>query len=146
MIKRFFLSYPILAKLIVILLGIILIGSVGIAQPVVAQSSESIVCQGVDVAGGGTGNVTTCPTGGENLGSIVADVLNVISLIAGFIAIIMIIVGGFRYVVSGGNDQATSGAKNTIIYALVGLVIVALAQFLVHFVLKEAILGQAKKK
>ena len=47
----------------------------------------------------------------------------------------MIVIGGFRYVISSGNDQAVSGAKNTIIFALVGLVIVALAQFIVHFVI-----------
>jgi hypothetical protein len=51
----------------------------------------------------------------------------------------MIIYGGFRYVTSGGNDASVSGAKNTIIYALIGLVIVALAQVIVHFVLAKAL-------
>ena len=76
-----------------------------------------------------------CQTGGAGLNDLLKNIINIFSLVVGSIAVIMIIVGGFRYVVSGGNDQATSGAKNTIIYALVGLVIVALAQFLVHFVI-----------
>jgi hypothetical protein len=47
----------------------------------------------------------------------------------------MIIVGGFRYITSGGDSSNVSGAKNTLIYAVVGLVIVALAQFIVRYVL-----------
>jgi hypothetical protein len=49
----------------------------------------------------------------------------------------MIIYAGFRYVSSGGNDDAVKGAKNTILYAIIGLVIVALAQIIVHFVLAK---------
>jgi hypothetical protein len=49
----------------------------------------------------------------------------------------MIIVGGLRYVTSGGSDASVTGAKNTILYAVIGLVIVALAQVLVHFVLSN---------
>jgi len=52
--------------------------------------------------------------------------------------VIMIIVGGFRYITSGGESGNVSGAKNTLIYAIVGLVIVALAQIIVHYVLNTA--------
>lgn len=47
----------------------------------------------------------------------------------------MIIVGGFRYVISGGDSNGVSGAKNTIMYAIIGLVIVLFAQIIVKFVL-----------
>jgi hypothetical protein len=47
----------------------------------------------------------------------------------------MIIIGGLKYITSGGESSNVSGAKNTIIYAIVGLIVVALAQFIVHFVL-----------
>ena len=50
----------------------------------------------------------------------------------------MIIFGGFRYITSGGNDNNVSSAKNTILYAVIGLVIVALSQFIVRFVLNTA--------
>jgi len=53
------------------------------------------------------------------------------------VAVIMIIIGGFRYITSGGNDTSITSAKNTILYAVIGLVIVALAQVLVHFVLRN---------
>ena len=48
----------------------------------------------------------------------------------------MIIVGGIKYITSGGDSGNISGAKNTIIYAVIGLIIVALAQMLVHYVLE----------
>ncbi len=72
-----------------------------------------------------------------NLNSSLANIINVLSIVVAIIAVIMIIVGGFRYVTSGGNQEAVSGAKRTIIYALVGLVIVALAQTLVKFVINR---------
>jgi hypothetical protein len=50
----------------------------------------------------------------------------------------MIIYGGFKYITSGGDSGNVSGAKNTLVYAIVGLIIVALAQFIVHYVLSTA--------
>ena len=47
----------------------------------------------------------------------------------------MIMVGGFKYITSGGDSGNITGAKNTILYAVVGLVVVALAQIIVRFVL-----------
>lgn len=74
----------------------------------------------------------------HNLQELLNLVINVFSLVVGVIAVIMIIVGGLRYITSGGDSSKVGGAKTTIIYALVGLVIVALAQLIVHFVLSQA--------
>jgi hypothetical protein len=49
----------------------------------------------------------------------------------------MIIVGGLKYILSAGDSGNVTSAKNTIVYAIVGLVIVALAQFVVRFVLTK---------
>jgi hypothetical protein len=68
---------------------------------------------------------------------ILRKVINVMSVLIGAIAVIMIIFGGFRYVTSAGNEQGVTAAKKTIMYALIGLVIVALAQVIVHFVLSN---------
>lgn len=82
---------------------------------------------------------STCPTdsstGGIN--GLLRKAVNVISAVVGVIAVIMIIVGGFKYITSGGDSNNVSGAKNTIIYAIIGLIIVALAQVIVHFVLNQ---------
>jgi hypothetical protein len=49
----------------------------------------------------------------------------------------MIVIGGLLYVIAAGDSTKTARARNTIIYALVGLIIVALAQVIVHFVLSN---------
>jgi hypothetical protein len=66
---------------------------------------------------------------------ILTRVIQILSFIAGFAAVIMIIIGGFRYVTSGGDSSTTAAAQKTIIYGVVGLVVVALAQVIVIFVL-----------
>lgn len=71
----------------------------------------------------------------QKINSILSTTINLFSLVVGVISVIMIIIGGLKYITSGGEASNISGAKNTIIYAIVGLVIVALAQFIVHFVL-----------
>jgi hypothetical protein len=77
-----------------------------------------------------------CPEG--RLNDVITNIVNVLSVIVGIVAVIMIIIGGFRYITSGGDSGNVSGAKNTILYAIVGLVIVALAQFIVRYVLNQA--------
>lgn len=71
----------------------------------------------------------------DNVNDLVTDIINIFSVVVGIVAVIMIIIGGFRYIVSGGDSGNVTNAKNTILYALIGLVIVALAQFIVRFVL-----------
>lgn len=104
----------------------------------VSADLKSQLCKGTNLAVDGTAS-TSCDTNGQDssLGNIATKVVNLLSLIVGVIAVIMIIVGGFRYITSGGESGNVSGAKNTLIYAIVGLVIVALAQFIVHFVLNN---------
>jgi magnesium-transporting ATPase (P-type) len=81
---------------------------------------------------------TTCPTDtGTNVTNLIKKIINILSVLIGAIAVIMIIVGGFRYVTSAGNPENTKGARQTIIFAIVGLVIVAVAQLIVHFVLNS---------
>jgi len=50
----------------------------------------------------------------------------------------MVVMGGFKYITSGGDGQKAAGAKNTLVYAVIGLVIAALAQVLVQFVIKKS--------
>ena len=61
--------------------------------------------------------------------------INIFSLVVGVVSVIMIIIGGFRYIISGGDSSSVQGAKNTILYAIVGLLIVVFAQVIIRFVL-----------
>jgi hypothetical protein len=74
----------------------------------------------------------------DSFNHILTVVINIFSVIVGVVAVIMIIIGGFRYITSGGSTERVTGAKNTILYAIIGLVIVALAQIIVKFVLNKA--------
>jgi hypothetical protein len=106
-----------------------------ISLPVSAQAANvgGAACYGTNLTFSATGN-TTCTDSTPQIQKIITDVVNIFSVVVGLIAVIMIIIGGFRYITGGGSGDV-SGAKNTIVYALIGLVIVALAQVIVHFVL-----------
>lgn len=65
-----------------------------------------------------------------------SSILQLVFGLAGAIAIIVILLAGFRYITSQGNPQETAQAKNTIIYALIGLVICAAAFAIVTFVVE----------
>ncbi len=75
---------------------------------------------------------------GTRLDSIIKLVINIFSMVVGVIAVIMIIVGGLKYITSSGDSGNVTSAKNTILYAIIGLVVVALAQIIVRFVLNKA--------
>lgn len=55
--------------------------------------------------------------------------------IVGALSVIMLIWGGIRYIISGGDSKKITDAKNTILYAIIGLIIAVLAYAIVRFVL-----------
>jgi cytochrome bd-type quinol oxidase subunit 2 len=73
----------------------------------------------------------------DQVNDMIRLVINIFSLVVGVISVIMIIIGGLKYITSGGDSGNVSGAKNTILYAIIGLVVVALAQIIVRFVLQS---------
>ena len=62
-------------------------------------------------------------------------ITNVLLYLIGAISVIMVIVGGLRYVLSGGNSANITAAKNTILYAIVGVIVAILAYAAVNFVI-----------
>lgn len=70
-------------------------------------------------------------------GGIFTTVANILIFIVGIIAVIMLIIGGIRYAVSGGDQTAVTNAKNTILYAIVGLVVAFVAFAVVNFVVTQ---------
>ena len=110
-----------------------------LAQPVpaaalIGSNSQQQACQGINLDQGSN----ACTSNGTSgLNGLLATTINILSIIVGVAAVIMIIIGGFRYITSGGESSSTASAKNTIIYALIGLVIAVIAQLLVQFVLNK---------
>lgn len=66
---------------------------------------------------------------------IFTQITNTALAVVGLIAVIMLIFGGIRYIVSGGDQKKVTNAKNTILYAIIGLIISLLAYAIVNFVL-----------
>jgi ABC-type Fe3+ transport system permease subunit len=100
-------------------------------------ASKSDACQGVSIISGNS-SCDSLKSSQSSLSSILGLVLNLLSVIVGLVAVIMIIIGGLKYVTSSGNSERTNEAKNTILYAIIGLVIVAIAQIIVRFVIHKA--------
>jgi drug/metabolite transporter (DMT)-like permease len=70
---------------------------------------------------------------------IFTDIVNIALFLIGAISVIMIIYGGIRYTISGGEAKNVTAAKDTIMYAVVGLVVAILAYAIVNFVIVHLI-------
>lgn len=70
----------------------------------------------------------------KSVSSFVKTIVNVLLFVLGAIAVVMIVIGGIRYTVSNGDTSAVTGAKNTILYAVIGLVVAIMAYAIVNFV------------
>jgi Type IV secretion system pilin len=99
------------------------------AQSAPGSNGRDEACKAI--GGGG------CDNGGQKVSEVIRTAINVLSAIGAVIAIITVIIGGMRYITSGGDSNNVSSAKNTIIYALIGLLIIAFAQIIVQFVLER---------
>ena len=64
-------------------------------------------------------------------------VTDVLLFLIGALSVVMIIIGGLRYVISGGDSSAVQSAKNTILYAIVGLIVAILAYAAIEFVISS---------
>lgn len=126
---------------IVGLLSAVTLVVVPVAVPAMASASatdlQNQLCAGVNTAAGDQNGGCDNSGSTSTVTDIAKTIINIFSLIVGIVSVIMIILGGFRYITSGGDSNNVSGAKNTIIYAIIGLVVVALAQFIVGFVLNK---------
>ncbi|MFZ1243331.1 MAG: hypothetical protein WAQ22_04305 [Candidatus Saccharimonas sp.] len=119
MIKKFLLSLSALA--------LIVGGSLALSGPVEAIGS---ITEGANEARG-----NDQPSDLFGATGVFTKVSNILLFLIGAIAVIMIIFGGIRYVISGGNATQVQGAKNTIMYALVGIIVALLAYAAVNFVI-----------
>ncbi len=93
--------------------------------------SESTVC----AQKGDRPSSSSNPFYGPN--GVFTKAVNIISIVAGVAAIILIIVGGIKFALSAGDSAGVNSAKNTVMFAVIGLVVVAFAQGIVRFVLSK---------
>lgn len=124
---------PLVQAVMLIIMSMFITNSSVLAQ---TGSAASEACAGIAAAGG------TCDGNADGakkqFNNIILTVIKIFSYVVGAVSVIMIIIGGFRYVISGGDSNGVSGAKNTIMYAIIGLVVVIFAQVIITFVYSSA--------
>ncbi len=69
--------------------------------------------------------------------SSLAGILNTVYLVAGMIAVLIIVIAGFFYVTANGDANQVTKAKNTILYAIIGLAVVMFAFVITQFVISR---------
>lgn len=112
-----------------VLAAVLTAGALAIVPASPALALTGPVCDGAAIAGSG------CGGGDAQVNGLVRTAINLLSLIGGIAAVIIIIVCGIRLITSAGNSDALASARNGILYAIIGLVIIAFAQVIVRFVL-----------
>ena len=113
---------------IMAVLGLVAVPLVPAATTFAADSPVDSIEEGLKGAGGSDANQ-------DDLKKNIQTVVNVLLFILGAIAVIVIIIGGIRYTTSNGDPGQTKAAKDTILYAVVGLIVAILAYAIVSFVL-----------
>jgi len=89
-----------------------------------AQAGQSVGCDGVS-----NKNPLTGP------GGMLHKITLIVAVIAGIAAVIVLVIAGFQFVVSGGDSQKVANARGAIIGTIVGLVLIALAASILTFVI-----------
>lgn len=127
-----------------------ILGLIGICVSNASAQNKTEICSGANISFDQTtkcgqiindqGKKKTSDPGTKTT-KLVKNIVNLLSVVVGIAAVIMVIVGGFRFVTAGGDSAKIGTARNTIIYALIGVIIVAFAQILVKFVVGKASQG-----
>lgn len=108
--------------------------AVSVAAPVTVGAFDRGMSSGVESAKG-TDQADSLFGDEEGEGGIFRTITNVLLFIIGAIAVIMLVIGGVRYTTSSGNSEQVTAAKNTIMYAIVGIIVAILAYAVVNFVI-----------
>lgn len=138
------------------LILMIAVGWMGLGSIVIASTTISKVAPGVSLVAASCSGAKCiacnelqqlnsssqqCSNASTSINSIVYGGVNVLSIIVGIVAVVMIIISGFRFIISGGDSNGVSNARKTLIYALIGLAIAALAEILVRFMANTSLIG-----
>ncbi|MBO7718453.1 hypothetical protein J6S37_03105 [Candidatus Saccharibacteria bacterium] len=113
--------------------GVFLAGFSNVSAMTLREGAEAARCDG-------------CPVDLFGNTGVFKQVTNTILYIVGIIAVVMLIVGGIKYVISGGDSKKVTDAKNTVLYAIIGLVIAFLAFAIVNFVISALPASQSEQQ
>lgn len=114
-----------------IILSLALVAGIGaVALPASSAMAINVFDQCADNA-----DSAVCKAQGtDDASSMVRIIINTLLIVLGMIAVVMIVIGGIRYTTSNGDSSAIKGAKDTILYAVVGLIVAIMSYAIVNFV------------
>lgn len=110
--------------------GMLMIGLLGVFTPAVSAANGINICSGNE-------NSVYCKnknTGETQVNGIIKTIVEVLLTAVGAISIIMIVIGGIMFALSSGDAQKAAKARNTVLYAVVGLAVSLFASAIVNFV------------
>lgn len=111
----------------------LMVGGAGVTALVAAPTAQAQLGSGVNKTKSADGG----KFGGRSVDGLIRQVVNILLYVIGVVAVVMIIIGGIKYATSAGDASKATSAKNTILYAVVGLVVAAFAYAIVNFVVNE---------
>lgn len=129
-----------------ILLTVLIFGCYLLASPLSAQAKDILGSSAeCGSASAGTGSSAICTDdataqANPNDNPVIdrlQDITKIVAFVAGAAAIILILVGSLQYITADGDSNKIKGARDTVIYALVGLVIIVLSAIIVEFALNK---------
>lgn len=121
-----------------VLMGLLLVPVLALGVSVVANPLEA----SAQIGGGlNAAKPNSGPTNLTGTGGVFTTIVNVLLFIIGAVSVIMLIYGGIRYTTSGGNANSVTAAKNTIMYAIIGLVIAIFAFAIINWIVNASSTG-----
>lgn len=115
----------------ILTVGMLMVGLLGVFTPAVSAAN------GINICSNGNENSVYCKnknTGETQVNGIIKTIVEVLLTAVGVISIIMIVIGGIMFALSSGDAQKAAKARNTVLYAVVGLAVSLFASAIVNFV------------
>ena len=114
----------------ILTVGMLMVGLLGVFTPAVSAAN------GINICSNGNENSVYCKnknTGETQVNGIIKTIVEVLLTAVGAISIIMIVIGGIMFALSSGDAQKAAKARNTVLYAVVGLAVSLFASAIVNF-------------
>ena len=118
-------------------LGMSLVSMSAVPVSALFEGSKDDACNAINATSSKPAKDPCGSSSTKKVNGLITDVINILSVVIGVAAVIMIMIAGFKYITSQGDSAGISSAKNTLLYAVIGIIVVASAQLIVRFVLAK---------
>lgn len=115
-----------------------LIAAIGLSALFVGASvAPAQAIDVIDCTGDASGSEFCKAADADDANPLIQDIINLLLFLVGVASVIVIVIGGFQYVTSNGDSSKVTTAKNTVLYAVIGLIVAILATLIVNTILDQ---------